>query len=67
MIIDSHCHLELVENPIEKMLQVMDASGVDKAILLAATSENLPSIPAGLLALGTSLVALAGLVYRKRK
>jgi predicted TIM-barrel fold metal-dependent hydrolase len=38
------------------MLQVMDASGVDKAILLAATSENLPSIPAGLLALGRTLL-----------
>jgi predicted TIM-barrel fold metal-dependent hydrolase len=66
MIIDSHCHLEPVENPVDKMIQVMDAGEVDKAVLLAATSENLPSIPAGPLALGRILLQtpLAGLARR---
>ena len=63
MIIDSHCHLEPVENPADVMIRVMDAGGIDKAVLLAATSENLPSVPAGLLALGRGLLQspLAGL------
>ena len=56
MIIDSHCHLEPVENPVDVMIRVMDAGGIDKTVLLAATSENLPSVPAGLLALGRGLL-----------
>ncbi|MBA4368362.1 MAG: hypothetical protein C0403_12090 [Desulfobacterium sp.] len=51
MIIDSHCHLEH-ENSPEKMIQAMDAGGVDKIVLFAATCDNLPSVPKSLLWFG---------------
>ena len=55
MIIDSHCHLES-ENPPEKMIKTMDADGVDKVVLFAATCETLPKIPKGLLWFGRMLL-----------
>jgi len=55
MIIDSHCHLEH-ENPPEKMIQTMDAGGVDQTVLLAAACENLPSVPKSLLWFGRTLL-----------
>ncbi len=48
MIIDNHCHLE-EENPAEKMIQTMDACGIDKTVLLASACENFPSVPKALL------------------
>ncbi len=56
MIIDAHCHLDMEENPPEKMIQFMDAGGVDKIVLFAAACENLPSIPEALLWLGRQLL-----------
>jgi len=56
MIIDAHCHLDPEENPPEKMVQFMDASGVDKIVLFAPACENLPSIPEALLWLGRNLL-----------
>lgn len=56
MIVDAHCHLDPVENPAEKMIEVMDAGGVDKAVLFAPACENLPSVPEGLLWLGRTLL-----------
>jgi len=66
MIIDSHCHLEFEENPPEKMIQIMDAGGVDKAVIFAAACDNLPDVPKALLWLGRTLLQspLAG-VARK--
>lgn len=51
MIIDAHTHLpgggfvsgEAVKEPGEKMLQAMDATGVDKAVVLAAAGWHGPS------------------------
>ena len=56
MIIDAHCHLDPAENPPEKMIQVMDAGGVDKIVFFSSVCENLPSIPEGLLWLGRILL-----------
>jgi predicted TIM-barrel fold metal-dependent hydrolase len=56
MIIDSHCHLDPAENPAEKMIQVMDAGGVDKTVVFAPACENLPSVPEGLLWLGRTFL-----------
>lgn len=66
MVIDAHCHLDMEENPPEKMIQFMDAGGVDKVVYFAAACENLPSIPEALLWLGRNLLQspLAG-VARK--
>src|SRR5438046_9518535 len=44
MIVDSHVHLEH-ELPVERLLQTMDAAGIDRAVLLAAAQETIPSIP----------------------
>ncbi|MCP4107901.1 MAG: amidohydrolase [Desulfobacteraceae bacterium] len=48
MIIDNHCHLE-EENSAEKMIQAMNAGGIDKSVLFAPACENLPSVPKALL------------------
>lgn len=56
MIIDSHCHLEIEENPPEKMIQIMDAGGVDKVVIFAAACDNLPDVPETLLWLGRTLL-----------
>jgi predicted TIM-barrel fold metal-dependent hydrolase len=56
MIIDSHVHLDPAENPAEKMVRTMDATGVDKAVVFAPACENLPTMPQGLLALGRTLL-----------
>ena len=56
MIIDSHCHLDLQENPAEKMIEAMDAGGVNKVVLFATACDNLPSVPEGLLWLGRTLL-----------
>jgi len=56
MIIDSHCHLDPVENPPETMIQVMDAGGVDKTVVFAPACANLPSVPERLLWLGRTLL-----------
>jgi predicted TIM-barrel fold metal-dependent hydrolase len=56
MIIDAHCHLDMEENPPEKMVHFMDVGGVDKIVLFAAACENLPSIPEALLWLGRNLL-----------
>ncbi len=55
MIIDSHCHLES-ENPPEKMIRTMDKDGVDKVVLFAATCDNLPKMPKGLLWFGRTIL-----------
>ncbi|MFN2545722.1 MAG: amidohydrolase family protein [Actinomycetota bacterium] len=44
MVIDSHVHLEH-ELPVPGLLRAMDDAGVDRAILLAAAQEKIPSIP----------------------
>ena len=56
MIIDAHCHLCGEENPPEKMIQIMDAGGVDKAVIFAPACENLPSVPAALLWVARTLL-----------
>jgi predicted TIM-barrel fold metal-dependent hydrolase len=55
MIIDSHCHLDH-ENSPEKMIQAMDAGGVDQIVLFAAACENLPSVPKSLLWFGRTVL-----------
>ena len=44
MIVDSHAHLEH-ELPAEKLVEAMDRAGIDRAVLLAAAQETIPSIP----------------------
>jgi len=56
MIIDTHCHLDLTENPPEKMIEFMDAGGVDKAVIFACVCDNLPSVPAALLWVARTLL-----------
>ena len=44
MIVDSHAHLEH-ELPAGELVLAMDRTGIDKAVLLAAAQEKIPSIP----------------------
>jgi len=44
VIVDSHAHLEH-ELPVNQLLQAMDRAGIDRAVLLAAAQETMPSIP----------------------
>ena len=44
MIVDSHVHLE-EELPLPKLIDAMDAAGIDRAVLLAAAQEPIPPIP----------------------
>jgi uncharacterized protein len=44
VIVDSHVHLE-EELPVDRLLQAMDRAGVDRAVLLAAAQQKIPSIP----------------------
>jgi len=44
VIVDSHAHLE-EELPAERLVEVMDAAGVDRAVLLAAAQQKIPSVP----------------------
>ena len=44
MIVDSHAHLEH-ELPAERLVEAMDGAGIDRAVLLAAAQQTIPSIP----------------------
>jgi uncharacterized protein len=44
VVLDSHVHLEH-ELPVDRLVQTMDAAGIDRAFLLAAAQETIPSIP----------------------
>ena len=44
MIVDSHAHLEH-ELPANELVAAMARAGIDRAILLAAAQEKIPSIP----------------------
>ena len=44
MIVDSHVHLEQ-ELPVDRLLDTMDSAGIDRAFLLAAAQDTIPSIP----------------------
>src|SRR2546430_4668405 len=44
MIVDWHAHLEH-ELPATELVAAMDRAGIDRAILLAAAQEKIPSIP----------------------
>lgn len=56
MIIDAHCHIDPIENPPEKMIPVMDADGIDKAVLLAPLCDNFALMPKALMAVGRGLL-----------
>jgi predicted TIM-barrel fold metal-dependent hydrolase len=55
MIIDNHCHLGHGNTP-EKMIQAMDAGGIDKTVLFGAACVNLPSVPKTLLWFGRTIL-----------
>jgi predicted TIM-barrel fold metal-dependent hydrolase len=44
VIVDSHAHLE-EELPVERLVEAMDRAGIDRAVLLAAAQQKIPSIP----------------------
>ncbi len=45
MIIDAHAHLDLHEITAEDYIRLMDASGIDKVVLLASLNGKIPPTP----------------------